>query len=187
MRTLVDYLTFMNKYYIDGVIVVEGKSDVSYLSSFIDSLFFITNGYDINDEKIDFLKRVSEVRKVIVFTDNDQAGLEIEKRIKTKICNVFTVKSNKFPRKNQIKCGVAETEKQEILNALKPFICEETTTNQKAKYNLTKIISLSDNPSEIRNRIVNEYRLIIGNNKYLEDQLRMLKINAKEFNEKYGN
>ena len=187
MRMLAGYLTFMNKYCIDGVIVVEGKSDVSYLSSFIDSLFFITNGYDINDEKIDFLKRVSEVRKVIVFTDNDQAGLEIEKRIKTKICNVFSIKTQRIIRKNYKKAGVAETDKQEILNALKPFICEETTTNQKAKYNLTKIISLSDNPSEIRNRIVNKYRLTIGNNKYLEDQLRMLKIDAKEFNEKYGN
>ena len=187
MRTLVDYLTFMNKYYIDGVIVVEGKSDVSYLSSFIDSQFFITNGYDINDEKIDFLKRVSEIQKVIVFTDNDQAGLEIEKRIKSKICNVFTVKSSRISRKNQIKCGVAETEKEEILTALKPFISFENAVEQKANYNLTKIISLSNNPNETRNRIINDYRLIKGNNKYLEDQLRMLKIDAEEFNKKYGN
>ena len=50
----------MNKIYIDGVIVVEGKSDVSYLSSFVDSLFFITNGYDINNEKIEFLINVSK-------------------------------------------------------------------------------------------------------------------------------
>ena len=187
MRTLVDYLIFMNKYYIDGVIVVEGKSDVSYLSSFIDSQFFITNGYDINDEKIDFLKRVAEVQKVIVFTDNDQAGMQIENKIKAKICNAICVKSNKKPRKNQIKCGVAETEKQEILAVLKPFISSENSRKQKANYNLTRIISLSNNPNETRNRIINDYRLIKGNNKYLEDQLRMLKINVEEFNKKYGN
>ena len=47
IKTPANYLMLMNKYYFNGVIVVEGKSDVSYLSSFIDSLYFTTNGYDI--------------------------------------------------------------------------------------------------------------------------------------------
>ena len=187
MRMLVDYLRLMNKYCIDAVIVVEGKSDVSYLSSFIDAEFFITNGYDINDKKIDFLKRASEVRKLIIFTDNDQAGLQIETKIKSKICNVICVKTAKKPRKNMTKCGVAETEKEEILNALKPYISNKNSEYQKPNYNLTNVISLSDNPKEKRDRIVSDYRLINGNNKYLEQQLRILKIDVKEFNEKYGN
>ena len=41
---------------IDGVLIVEGKTDVSYLSSFIDTFFLTTNGYDLSEEKIDFLK-----------------------------------------------------------------------------------------------------------------------------------
>ena len=47
-------------YYFDGIIVVEGKSDVSYLSSFIDALYITTNGYEIPDEEIDFLKHYSK-------------------------------------------------------------------------------------------------------------------------------
>ena len=184
MRILVDYLTSMNKVYIEGVIVVEGKSDVSYLSSFIDSLWFITNGYDINKEKLDFLKRVSEVNRIIVLTDNDKAGLEIENKIKSEIPSVFTVKTSKNIRKNYKKVGVAETDRQEILRALDQFIGSK---KQIENYNLTNIISLSSNPAETRKQIVNDYRLINCNNKYLENQLRMLKVNAKEFNEKYGN
>ena len=174
----------MNKICIDGVIVVEGKSDVSYLSSFIDSVYFTTNGYDINEEKIDFLKRVSEVRKVIVFTDNDEAGKKIENRIKAEIDSVFTAKSRKITRKNYIKSGVAETEKNEIIETLKPFATEKI---EKQKYNLTKLISLSNDPEKIRNDIINEYRLIKGNHKFLEDELNMLKIDVMEFNKKYGN
>ena len=75
----------MKKSNIDGVIVVEGKEDVSYLSSFLNALFFTTNGLDINKEKIDFLKRASEKNKIIVMTDNDTAGETIKKKIKQAI------------------------------------------------------------------------------------------------------
>ena len=69
----------MNKMNIDGIIVVEGKEDVSYLSSFIKALFFTTNGLDISEEKIEFLKRVSEKQKIIILTDSDKAGEIITK------------------------------------------------------------------------------------------------------------
>ena len=177
----------MNKYYIDGVIVVEGKSDVSYLSLFIDSLFFITNGYDINDEKINFLKRVSEVNRIIVLTDNDQAGTDIENKIKSKIERVFIAKTGKIYRKNQKKRGVAETDKQEIINALKPYMSSENQKGHKLDYNLSKVISLSRKPDDTRASIINEYRLIDGNNKFLNDELNMLKIDIDEFINKYGN
>ena len=187
MRTLVDYLTSMSKYCIDAVIVVEGKTDVSYLSSFIDSYFFTTNGYDINKGKLDFLKRVSKVNKIIVLTDNDKAGIEIENKIKNEIPEVFTIKTSKITRKNYKKSGVAETDKAEIIKALDQFVSSPSQKEIQESYNLTEIISLSENPRAKRNEIINEYRLIKGNNKYLEDQLSMLKIDAKEFKEKYGN
>ena len=117
-----DYLTSMNKYYLDGVLVVEGKSDVSYLSSFIKTHYFITNGYDLSEQKLDFLSRVSERRKVIVLTDNDKAGEDIAIKIKSKINKVFVVKSAKISRKSYKKCGVAETEYEAIVDALKDQI-----------------------------------------------------------------
>lgn len=177
----------MNKYYIDAVIVVEGKSDVSYLSSFMDAQFFVTNGYDINEEKIDFLSRVSKVQKVIIFTDNDEAGKEIERKIATKINSVIAVKSGKLFKNCCKKSGVAETQKSEILKVLKPYISKRNQKGQNRNYNLASVISLSKNPEFIREHIIQEYRLIEGNNRFLEEQLNMLKVDEQEFKTKYGN
>ena len=45
------------KYYLNNILVVEGKEDVSYLSSFLDAEFVTTNGYDIPEEEIEYFKR----------------------------------------------------------------------------------------------------------------------------------
>ena len=188
MRMLVDYLIFMNKYYLDGVLVVEGKSDVSYLSSFIKTHYFITNGCDISDEKIEFLSRVSERRKVIVMSDNDKAGEDIANKIKNKISKAFVIKSAKIPRKSYKKCGVAETEYEAIIDALKDHLTEyKKELDVKPLYELNSIISLSENPEIMKNRIINDYRLIYGTTKFLENQLQMLGVKPSEISEKYGN
>ena len=185
---LVDYLISMNKYYLDGVLVVEGKSDVSYLSSFIKTHYFITNGYDISDEKLDFLSRVSKTRKVIIMTDNDKAGEDIANKIKNKINEAFVVKSAKISRKTYKKCGVAETEYAAIIDALKDYLTEyKKELDVKPIYELNSIISLSENPEIMKNRIINDYRLIYGTTKYLENQLQMLGVKPSEITEKYGN
>ncbi len=178
----------MNKYYLDGVLVVEGKSDVSYLSSFIKTHYFITNGYEISEEKLEFLSRVSEKRKLIIMTDNDKAGEDIANKIKTKISEVFVVKSAKITRKTYKKCGVAETEYEAIVDALKDHLSPyKKELDVKVDYELNYIISLSDNPETTKNIIINDYRLIYGTNKFLENQLQMLGVKPEEIIKKYGN
>lgn len=171
----------MNKINIDGVLIVEGKADVSYLSSFVNALFFITNGYDVSEEKIEFLRAASKVNKLIIYTDPDDAGEKIRNLIKAQINGVFEAKSSKITRKNTKKFGVAELEKEEVIKSLKDY-----TTNAPITihfYNLTTLISLSNNPSKSRELLINTYRLIDGNNKSLENQLNILKISPKEVEE----
>ena len=171
----------MNKINIDGVLIVEGKDDVSYLSSFVNSLFFITNGYDLCEEKIAFLNEAKKVNKLIIFTDPDEAGEKIRNTLKTQLSVVFEAKCERILRKNQKKFGVAEMEKAAIVDALKNFT---TTAEFKINdYQLSTLISLSNNPAEKRNMLTNKYRLIEGNNKSLENQLNILKINPQEIKE----
>ena len=178
----------MNKYYLDGVLVLEGKSDVSYLSSFIKTHYFITNGFDLSEQKLEFLARVSEVRKVVIMTDNDLAGENIANKIKSKISKVFVVKSAKNTRKSYKKCGVAETEYEAIIEALKDHLSEyKKELDIKPNYELNYIIALSENPEIIKNRIINDYGLIYGTTKYLENQLQMLGVKPEEIIQKYGN
>lgn len=50
---------------LDAILVVEGKSDVAYLSSFIDAEFVITNGSDIPLDTISYLKKASKKKKLL--------------------------------------------------------------------------------------------------------------------------
>lgn len=170
----------MNKIKIDGVLIVEGKEDVSYLSSFIDAHFFITNGYDLSKEKIDFLNQASKVNTLIIFTDPDKAGEEIRKKISELVCNVKHARSEDNRRKGYKKHGVAELTKEEVIKALSPFITNEF---ERQNYDLSSLISLSDNPKGNKEKLIKKYRLIDGNNKYLENQLNILKIKAEEVKE----
>ena len=168
----------MNKININAVLIVEGKADVSYLSSFIDTYFFTTNGYDINEEKLEFLRSASKVRKLIIYTDPDEAGDRIRNIIKTNINGVFDAKSERITKKFTKKSGVAELVKDEVIRTLTPFATNEEITH--IDYDLPRLISLSDNPSEAKAKIINKYRLIKGNNKFLENQLNILNITKKE-------
>ena len=49
---------------IDGVIVVEGKSDVAFLSNFIDSEFVVTNGSEVSKDTIEYVKKASESKPI---------------------------------------------------------------------------------------------------------------------------
>ena len=52
---------------IDGIIVVEGTNDVSYLSSLIDATFVSVNGLEIKN--IELIKKVSLKKTVYLLTD----------------------------------------------------------------------------------------------------------------------
>ena len=67
--------------YFNGVIVVEGTGDSSYLSSFICAEYVVLNGYDMPEDVVDYLKHIKN-RKILVMTDPDDAGFSIEKRLK---------------------------------------------------------------------------------------------------------
>ena len=163
---------------IDGVLVVEGASDVAFLSMYINAIFFITNGYDISDKKIEFLSRVSKVNKIVLMTDPDDAGQVIENKIKNKICGVFVAKIAKNTRKSYKKSGVAESDIKEVIETLNPYFTKEEPFSQ--NYDLNTLISLDKNPSEKRCEIVLKFGLLGGNNKAIENQLRMLKTTREE-------
>ena len=107
------------KHYIDGVIVVEGTSDSAFLSSFIDCLFVETNGYDLPKEEVDFLNHIPSNKKVVVLTDSDGAGKQIRKRLNEKLGTAIDACVDIDHCNKNNKHGVAECDKEEIVNVLK--------------------------------------------------------------------
>ena len=163
---------------IDGVLIVEGSNDVSYLSSFLDAQYFVTNGLDISQEKINFLLEVSKVNKLIIFTDPDEAGENIKNIIQKSINGTYVASISGLSRKNYKKHGIAEAQKNDILEALNPFVTDKEIFRE--KYNLSHLVSLSENPGENKQKIIQKYHLIYGNNRSLENQLNILRIKKEE-------
>ena len=104
---------------INGVIVVEGKTDVAFLSSFIDAEFVITNGSEVSKETIEYLKKVSSLKDIYVLTDPDFPGEKIRKILDDNIPNLIHCFIQKERSTKHGKVGVAESTEEEILNSLK--------------------------------------------------------------------
>ena len=72
---------------IKEAILVEGRYDKNTLSQIVDAPIFETAGFGIfkNKEQMSLLRRVAQVRGLIVFTDADGAGFVIRNHIKSAI------------------------------------------------------------------------------------------------------
>lgn len=171
--------------YFDGVIVVEGKGDVSFLSSFIESEYVVLNGYDIPEDILDYLLHIKG-RKIVVLTDPDNAGFSIEKRLKN------TGLTYDFKKVDPNKCnkhgkhGVAECEKEEILRVFN----EDLTLINPFKESISKsefnAYGLMES-QEKRNIISSLFHLGFCNSKTLFKRMNYNGIRAEDIEEKYGN
>ena len=77
-------------------IIVEGKYDKIKLSSIIDGIIIVTNGYGIfkDKEKLELIRIYAKKKGIIILTDSDSAGFRIRGYIKGavgdgKITNVY--------------------------------------------------------------------------------------------------
>ena len=72
---------------IREAIVVEGRYDKNTLSQIVDAPILETAGFGIfkNKEQMALLRRVAEIRGLIVFTDSDGAGFVIRNHLKSAI------------------------------------------------------------------------------------------------------
>lgn len=150
------------KIYLDGILVVEGKEDASYLSNYISSEIVTINGFEIPKTTISYLKD----KRVIVLTDPDEAGLSIRKKLNALLPDAENVEIDINCCNKGIKKGVAECDIQELLTKLNPFSIQEKKTKSD--------ISISD-----------LYNLGLMNNKDLRtkvcQKLNMGKCNSKTF------
>ena len=107
---------------IKEIIVVEGKSDYTYLKSFLDADIIITNGSEISKETLEVIKKASKERGVIIFTDPDYPGLRIRNIISENLVNFKHAYVEKEKAIKGKKVGIAETRKEDILKALENVV-----------------------------------------------------------------
>ncbi|MBD9119820.1 ribonuclease M5 [Streptococcus alactolyticus] len=81
-------LIVTEKIKIQEVVVVEGKDDTANLRRFYDVDTYETRGSAINDDDLERIDKLNDLRGVIVFTDPDYNGERIRKIIMNAIPNV---------------------------------------------------------------------------------------------------
>ena len=170
------------KKHVDGVLVVEGKSDVSFLSNYLDAEFVITNGSDIPESTIEYLKEVSLTKKIYVLTDPDSPGKRIRDVLDQDIPNLNHCFISKEHSIKNGKVGVAESNIEEVLEALKNAITTskndtQTITTQDL-YDLGLIGQTDSN--EKRELVSMKLHLGYCNGKTLLKRLNYLKINKAD-------
>ncbi len=118
------------KHIIDALIVVEGVTDIQFLSTFIDADFVITNGSAINQSAIDLIKAAkSKNKEVIVLTDPDFPGEKIRDFLARTIPGLSHAFVPKMSAISKGKVGVAQATEAVILQALKDKIVFQKTSH----------------------------------------------------------
>lgn len=176
------------KYYLDKIIVVEGKEDSAYLSSFIEGEYVTTNGYEIPSQEIDYLIAVNKYKDIIVLLDPDKAGREIENRLRNHLINATYICVDLSKCNRGKKSGVAECDKEEIIDKLKPyFIDKKPLKTPLFNENNIKFLLLNN---DFKIYLSNKYHLGLANNKKMIYRLKNMMIkeedilkSLKEFND----
>ena len=146
---------------MNGIIVVEGKTDVAFLSEFIDAEFVITNGSEIPVKTIEYLKNSSKNRDIFVLTDPDSPGKRIRDVLDQKIPNLKHCFVSKECSIKNHKVGVAESTKEEVLKSLNTFI--ETKKNNCGSISHSDLVQLGlegdEHSKEKRDIVINKFHL----------------------------
>ena len=157
-------------------VVVEGKYDKIRLSSIIDSIILVTNGFGIykNKELQSLIRYYAKKDGIVVLTDSDTAGFRIRGMIKNiaaggKVYNAYIPEIlGKERRKEQPSkeglLGVEGMDKEILLSALmlagietEDKKCDEEKITFEDFYN--DGLTGAKNSSELRKRILNELSL----------------------------
>jgi len=166
---------------IKEIIVVEGKSDKTFLETFLKADILIANGSAVDGFDKNYLIELAKVRGVIILTDPDYPGEKIRKEI----ASYLPTSKHAFVRKEYSikhhKVGVAEATKEEVLRALSNVVTFDET--KKGNLTLTDLmdLNLAGLDSSInKEKVINYYHLGVCNSKTLLNRLNLLQVSKKE-------
>jgi ribonuclease M5 len=172
------------------VIVVEGKTDIDVLSKLTDAILVSTNGSDIPRETLKYIEELSHSYKVIILTDPDYPGLRIREKVTSVVPNAYQAYVDRSKASNGKKLGVAETQIDEIIRALKDAKCYSKTNDIKYDYTISDMYELGlcgkDNSSYLRDKVYEHYNLGFGSSKTLMKRLSVLNIDKEELRKFIG-
>lgn len=174
------------------LIVVEGKTDIDFLSSFIDSNFYSVNGSAVNKKDIEFIENsYKNGLSIVVLTDPDFPGTRIRNYINSSGITCYNAYVRKEFSIKHGKVGVAESTKKEVLEALSNFKCYENNNNQCNNISTSNLMALGligkNDSNVLRNKVAQYLHIGHCNSKQFLKRVNMLNINLNDIKEAIEN
>ena len=169
-----------------AVIVVEGTSDKILLESFIDTEIVTTNGSDVPRETILYLQELSKNRDIVVLTDPDSPGKRIRDVLDKEIPGLLHAYIPKEKAIKGHKVGVAESDKETILEALN-HLSPSPSRAIEGSISYSDLVELGlvgdENASKKRNEIGQKLHIGFGNGKTFLKRVNALGISKEQLKE----
>lgn len=170
--------------------VVEGATDESKLKAL--GCYFVvkTGGKFIRPDIIAFLKEVHKVREVVIITDPDGPGKDIERRIINAIGPCLYAHANKKEAIYHEKVGIAQMSMESLKELLRPFIHHDLFCDELLSLEIEDFIDLGlvgAGSKEKRMKLVEKYHIPYTSGKNVENALMMLAKGKKDIQEDLEN
>lgn len=163
----------MNKPIIDGIVIVEGKTDTSKLQSLFDVQTIETNGSALSKKTINVIKEVAKHNKIILLLDPDGPGQKIRTQLINEIDQCFNIFLEKKDIKKSKKFGIAEAYDDALINAFNNLIKFD---NNQQSLDWNDYLSLNLNTKQKRSIITCYFKLPECNHKKLFKWLNLMQI-----------
>ncbi|MDR0857008.1 MAG: ribonuclease M5 [Mycoplasmataceae bacterium] len=162
---------------IDGIVVVEGKTDTAKLQKLFEVQTIETGGSRLSKKTIELIKNAAKNNKIILLLDPDGPGESIRRKIEQILPGFYNVHINKKDIKNSKKIGIAEASDSSIIKALSSMVY---STKNEPSFSWEDYLELGIDSKEKRRIICDHFNVSYVNNKQLFKRLNMMKIDIDE-------
>lgn len=163
---------------IKEVVIVEGKTDTAVLKKLFQVDTIETKGLQCSKETLEYIKKISETRDIIVLTDPDFPGNKIRKQIQEVVPNCKHAFVEKKDAIGKYKLGIAEAKEEAIIQALENMV---TFSNQEESISWQEFLSLDIiGNKEKRLLVYQAFHLGYGNVKTLFKRLNLAGITKQD-------
>lgn len=175
----------LNKKNFNAVIVVEGKDDTIRLKQFFPGIETIeTNGSAVSPEVLTEIKKLSQTREIIIFTDPDFNGERIRRIVSNAVPNAkqaFITRKEGEPTKKGNSLGVEHASKEALVRALGDLHEMEAQKSDLTKQAYRELGFAADSHAkELREKVGNYLSIGYGNAKTFYQRLLTFGISLSE-------
>lgn len=174
--------------HFNAVVVVEGRDDTKRLKQYFPGIETIeTNGSEVSDETLAEIKKLSQTREIIIFTDPDYNGERI-RRLVTEAApsakQAFITRKEGEPTKRGNSLGVEHASQEALERALSDLheIKPKTSDISREKY-LALGLGMGPDARKLREKVGIKLGIGYGNAKQFLKRLEMFGISYDQLKE----